>query len=94
MTEGQHQEDIARWETLNPNRKKAIPVGQLALGIQVAKVAEGLGTLTFIYMSLNAEFYRLSAQEKEPVRSCSFCTQPPSKQLGHTAKRCNSKNKT
>jgi len=33
MTEGQHQEDIARWEGLNPDRKKAIPVGQLAIGI-------------------------------------------------------------
>jgi hypothetical protein len=33
MTEGQHQEDIARWETLNLDRRKAIPVGQLALGI-------------------------------------------------------------
>jgi len=35
VTEGQHQEDIARWgsqtEGLNPERKQAVPVGQLAL---------------------------------------------------------------
>ena len=35
VTEGQHQEDIARWDSqtegLNPGWKPAVPVGQLAL---------------------------------------------------------------
>jgi hypothetical protein len=35
VTEGQHQEDIARWgsqtERLNPERKQAVPVAQLVL---------------------------------------------------------------
>jgi hypothetical protein len=49
VTEGQYQEDIARWgsqtEGLNPERKQAIPVGQLALdersGDLIAKLTQG-----------------------------------------------------